>query len=72
MIDMNKQDTIDDIMPSAAPSEEDIRRWQALPEDEQKKRLQKAIEDGFNSGISNRTVDEIWESAKAKALHKNG
>lgn len=54
---------IDDIMPSAAPSDDEIRRWQVLPRDEQHRRLQKAIDAGFNSGISTRSIDEIISDA---------
>jgi antitoxin ParD1/3/4 len=32
-------------------------------------RLNAMIEEGYTSGISNRTVDEIWESAKKRAGH---
>jgi hypothetical protein len=35
----NGIDNLSDVMPSATPSEEDIRRWEALPRDEQLRRL---------------------------------
>ena len=41
---MNEPKSIDDIMPSAAPTDDGIRRWQALPVEEQRKRLEKALE----------------------------
>jgi hypothetical protein len=40
------KDTIDSIapvMPSAAPTEEEIRVWEALPRDEQLRRLRAAL-----------------------------
>lgn len=41
---MNKTtDKPTDAMPSAAPSEEDIRNWEALPRDEQLRRLRAAL-----------------------------
>ena len=66
---MSKTKTItDDIMPSATPTDDEIRRWQALPRDEQQKRLQKAIEDGFHSGVSTRSIDEIIKDANARMM----
>ena len=61
----------DDIMPSATPSNDEIRRWQALPRDEQTKRLRQTLDEADASGISNRTMDEI-EAAALKRLAKSG
>ncbi len=63
---MSKDETIDDIMPSAAPTEEEIRRWKALPEEEKEKRFLQAIEEGFNSGVSDKTIDDIITEAQAE------
>jgi len=34
--------------------------------------LRKAIQDGIDSGISDRTVDQIWADAKARYKAKHG
>jgi len=56
----------DDIMPSATPCEDEIRRWNALPRDEQLKRLRQALIDGEQSGISRRSMDEIKVAARER------
>ncbi len=63
----------DDIMPSATPSEDEIRRWSALPRDEQLKRMRKALIDGEHSGLSERSMDEIKAAARERvAKLRNG
>ncbi len=56
----------DDIMPSAAPSEDEILRWNALPRDEQLERMRQALIDGERSGISERSMDDIKAAAKGR------
>lgn len=56
----------DDIMPSATPSDDEIRRWQALPRDEQTKRLRKTLDEADASGMSNRTMDDIEAAAQRR------
>jgi len=51
-------------MPSAAPTQDEIRRWQALPREEQLKRLRQALDAGFASGISERGIDDIIAEAR--------
>ncbi|MEM7619746.1 MAG: hypothetical protein AAF228_13770 [Pseudomonadota bacterium] len=63
---MSKQETIDDIMPSAVATDDEIRRWNALPEAEKEKRFLKAIDDGFNSGVSHQSVNDIISEAQAE------
>ncbi len=63
---MSEPKYIDDIMPSAAPTDDEIRRWQALPVEEQRKRLEKAVLDGFNSGISDRSIEDIIADCRKK------
>jgi len=63
---MSESKIIDDIMPSAAPTEDEIRRWQALPRDEQLKRLRQAIDAGFDSGVSTRSIDDIIAEARTR------
>ena len=53
-----------DIMPSAVPSEDKIHRWNALPRDEQLKRMQQALSEGEQSGISERSMDDIMAAAR--------
>lgn len=63
----------DDIMPSATPSEDEIRRWNALPRDEQLKRMRQALIDGEQSGLSERSMDEIKAAARERvAKLRNG
>lgn len=64
---MNETTIKDDVMPSATPSDDEIRRWQALPRDEQTKRLRQALDEADASGTSNRTMDDI-EAAALKRL----
>lgn len=66
-------DVKDDIMPSATPTEDEIRRWQALPRDEQLKRMQQALDEAFASGLSERTMDDIMATARERvAKLRNG
>jgi len=51
----------------AAPTPEDFAKLRALTKKERKALLSEAIEHGVNSGISRKSVDEIWESARQKA-----
>ena len=64
---MHNRDFIDNIMPSAAPTEDEIRRWQALPRDEQIRRLAMAISDGFNSGSTEHSIEQIISRARHRA-----
>lgn len=59
-------DVKDDIMPSATPSEDEIRRWNALPRDEQLSRLRQALIEAEQSGISDRSMDDIKAAARAR------
>ncbi|MEM9375603.1 MAG: hypothetical protein AAGA72_05245 [Pseudomonadota bacterium] len=47
----------------AAPSEEDLRVLNALSEEDRRALIDEALERGRNSGISDRTVDDAFESA---------
>jgi hypothetical protein len=58
--------TKDSVRPSATPSKDDIRRWQALPQEEQVQRLRQTLRDAEASGISDRTMNEIKAAAKAR------
>jgi hypothetical protein len=56
-----------DVMPSAAPTEQEIADWNSLPWDEQVWRMKLALShpDGQREGTS--TMDEIWVRARAAA-----
>lgn len=51
----------------AAPTAEDIKKLQALSEEDRLALLNEALERGRNSPISDKTVDEIWDLALIKA-----
>jgi len=64
---MSKTKTIsDNIVPAAAPAEDEIMRWRCLPHDERIKRFQRAVRDGFESGLSKRSIDEIIHDAHSR------
>lgn len=64
---MSEQKTIDAIMPSAAPSADEVRRWNALPRAERVTRLAKAIEAGFDGQSSPLDIDDIIAEARRRA-----
>jgi hypothetical protein len=61
------------VTPLAAPTSEDFAKQRALYSKERSTLLSEAIERGLYSGVSTKTVDEIWDSArqKAKAIQEN-
>ena len=63
----------DNIKPSATPSEEEIRRWNDLPRDEQLERMREALLAGEQSGICERTMDDIKAAAQKRLAElRNG
>ena len=54
----------------ATPTAEDMEKLQALSEEDRLALLNEALELGRNSPLSNKTVDEIWDSALLKAKGK--
>lgn len=66
------EDLKDDILPSAAPTDDELRRWLALSHDEQTRRTALALRQGFESGISSRSINEIIASAKERISDKHG
>ena len=62
--------TLSDVMPSAAPSEADIAAWQALPRDEQLRRMRLSVADPACSRISGATMGDILARAKARAAKR--
>lgn len=64
---MSETTTITDtIMPSATPTEDEIRRWQALPRDEQVRRMRQTLDEAEASGTTDKTMDDIKAAAKAR------
>jgi hypothetical protein len=68
VVDMS--DTVDklaDVMPSATPSEEDIRKWAALPRDEQLRRLRAALMHQDCATATSDSMDDVLAAARARA-----
>ena len=59
--------TTTDVMPSATPSEEDVRHWEALPRDEQLRRLRAALGHPDCATATTETMSEILAEARARA-----
>ena len=54
----------------SAPTINDLEKLRALSKEDRNTWLNEALEHGRNSGVSDKTVDEIWDLAllKAKAI----
>jgi hypothetical protein len=63
----NAADTAADAMPSATPSEEDIREWDALPRDEQLRRLRAALTHPDCAAAAPDTMSSILAEARKRA-----
>jgi len=60
-------------VPSATPSDDEIRFWNTLPRDKQLERMQKALGRAINGARSAKTMDQIKAEALAKiAARKHG
>lgn len=57
------------VYPWAAPTVEQKAMFEALPLDAKRRLIADAIEDGFNSGVSEKTIDEILAEARAENRH---
>jgi hypothetical protein len=69
------KDTIDStahVMPSATPTEEEIRIWQALPRDEQLRRLRATLTHPDCKAVTTASMDEILAEARARADSRRG
>ncbi len=70
---MDKSRVMDDVMPSATPSPEEIRRWQALPRDEQLARMTAALNRAADGPREGRTMEDVKAAALATiASRENG
>ena len=65
-------DTIADVMPSATPSEDDIRKWEALPRDEQLRRLRAALTQADCATATTETMSDILAAARARSDTRRG
>jgi hypothetical protein len=63
-------ESLADVMPSATPSEEDIRRWEALPRDEQLRRLRAALTHPDCSTATPESMNEVLAAARARVDQK--
>jgi hypothetical protein len=69
------KDTIDsavDVMPSASPSEDDIRRWDALSRDEQLRRLRATLTHPDCATTTSDTMSDVLAAARARADSSRG
>jgi hypothetical protein len=58
-----------DVYPWAAPTDEQRARFDALSPDEKREAIQAAIEEGFDSPPSSKSIDEIIADARAALKH---
>ena len=65
-------DTIADVMPSATPTEEEIRAWEALPRDEQLRRLRAVLTHPDCGTPTTDTMGDILAEARARAESRRG
>jgi hypothetical protein len=67
---MDKPETISiDVYPWAAPTAEQRAQFDALPIEEKRRLIRRAIADGFDSGPSGKSVDEIIAEARQSVRH---
>lgn len=58
---------VDNIMPSATPTEAEIAAWQELPRDEQVRRMRRILTSPGASTPSDETMSEIWDGIQTRA-----
>jgi len=63
----SKTNTLDQAVPSATPTEEDVRAWEALPRDEQLRRLRAALGHPDCGTATTATMSEVLGEARARA-----
>ncbi|MCF6126906.1 hypothetical protein EN904_06835 [Mesorhizobium sp. M7A.F.Ca.CA.001.07.2.1] len=67
---MNMLETISiDVYPWAAPTKEQRAWFDALSPDEKRKAIQAAIDEGFESPVSDKSIDDIIREARAEFPH---
>jgi len=69
----DKIDTLDQVIPSAMPTEEDVRAWEALPREEQLRRLRAALSHPDCAIVSVATMKDVLDEARRRAdTHSRG
>ena len=67
---MDKPETITiDVYPWAAPTAEQRAQFDALPLEEKRRLIRQAIADGFESGPSGKSIEEIIVEARRGVRH---
>ncbi|QYO75221.1 hypothetical protein [Devosia salina] len=67
---MAKPETISiDVYPWAAPTPEQRAQFDALPLEEKRGMIRRAIADGFDSGPSGKSIDDIIAEARQGVRH---
>jgi hypothetical protein len=56
-----------DVYPWAAPTQEQCAWFDALSPDEKRKAIQAAIDEGFNSPLSGKSIEDIINEARAES-----
>ena len=64
---MTDATTLPDVMPSATPTEAEIKAWQALPRDEQLRRMRLALDHPDCKRVTTATMADIREEGRARA-----
>ncbi|MDZ4841585.1 MAG: hypothetical protein SH859_05505 [Hyphomicrobium aestuarii] len=64
------RDTLTRVMPSAAPTDAEIKAWQALPRDEQLARLREALNHPDSSVYCGLTMEEIKANARKRVAQR--
>ena len=59
-------DVLAEVMPTATPSDEDVRKWEALPRDEQVRRLRAALTQPDCLAATSDTMSDILAKARAR------
>jgi hypothetical protein len=59
----DKIDTLDHVVLSATPSEEDLRAWEALPREDQLRRLRAALSHPDCATVSAATMKDVLDEA---------
>jgi hypothetical protein len=65
-------ETLSPVVPSAAPSDDEIAAWQTLPRDEQLRRLQARLAHPDCAAVSEATMSDILRRAQAAAKLRHG
>jgi hypothetical protein len=63
----NHTKALDRVLPSAAPSEADVRAWEALPREEQLRLLRAALAHPDCATVSPATMSDILAEARKRA-----